>query len=93
MLWSLQVKLFIIFVKLNIKCIHSEKWYLRWKNDEIEAIRTNNPQVGNPLIIAVRHRGLKLRVAKKIVWKFFGHLCSKKSYDVEAIHKLSIILI
>jgi len=33
----------------------------RWKNDEIEAIRTNNPQVGNPLIIAVRHRGEYLR--------------------------------
>ena len=29
----------------------------RWKNDEIEAIRTNHPQVGHPLILAARHRG------------------------------------
>ena len=33
----------------------------RWKNDEIEAIRSNNPQIGHPLIVAVRHRGEYLR--------------------------------
>ena len=28
----------------------------RWRNDEIEAMRTEEPRVGQPLILAVRHR-------------------------------------
>ena len=28
----------------------------RWRNDEIESIRTEEPQLGQPLILAVRHR-------------------------------------
>ena len=28
----------------------------RWRNDEIESIRTEQPQPGQPLILAVRHR-------------------------------------
>ena len=29
----------------------------RWKNDMIESIRSNNPRIGHPLILGVRHRG------------------------------------
>ena len=31
-------------------------FWFRWKNDELEAIRTNHPRVGHPLVLAVRHR-------------------------------------
>ena len=30
---------------------------LRWKNDEIEAIRSKEPNIGKSLILAARHKG------------------------------------
>ena len=28
----------------------------RWQNEEVEVIRTTRPRVGDPLVLAVRHR-------------------------------------
>ena len=58
-LWTLQVildedsPLYMLSICLKVDRISM----LRWKNDEIEVIRSNNPQVGKALVLAVRHRG------------------------------------
>ena len=55
-LWALQVKTEDYHDDIHMYYILSIS-LLRWKNDEIEVIRSNNPQVGKALVLAVRHRG------------------------------------
>ena len=43
----------MVYAKLSITFL------FRWKNDEIEAIRSDEPKIGEPLILAARHRGGK----------------------------------
>ena len=39
-----------------VVCNRADDNLVSWKNDQIEAIRSANPVVGEPLVIAVRHK-------------------------------------
>ena len=46
----------LVPVSLLLLLTSSVTGLYRWSNDEIESIRTARPKVGQPLILAVRHR-------------------------------------
>ena len=46
----------LVSLLVLISSSHTVTGLYKWRNDEIEAIRTEQPVVGQPLILAVRHR-------------------------------------